>query len=137
MSTRLIPAKSELTQPYWDAADRGELVMQFCASCRQSTFPPRAHCPDCGSSELKWQAVSGKGTIYSYTIAHRPPHPVFADQCPMAIAVVELQEGPRMISNVVGVEPSKVEVGMAVHVAFESIDDSNVVLPVFSPVKSG
>ncbi|MFP6802430.1 MAG: Zn-ribbon domain-containing OB-fold protein [Pseudomonadales bacterium] len=136
MSARLIPASTELTQPYWDAARQGELVMQFCPSCSQSTFPPRAHCPDCGSSDLKWQAVSGRGTIYSYTIAHRPPHPVFADQCPMAIAVVELEEGPRMMSNIVGVALSNVAVGIDVQVAFESIDDSDVMLPVFSPVKA-
>ena len=135
MSARLIPAPTELTQPYWDAAGRGELVMQFCPSCNQSTFPPRAHCPDCGSSELEWQAVSGRGTIYSYTIAHRPAHPVFADQCPMAIAVVELEEGPRLFSNIVGVELENVTVGMPVQVAFELIDDSDVVLPVFSPAQ--
>ena len=134
MSPRLLPAPSELTQPYWDAAQKGELVMQFCPSCSQSTFPPRAHCPDCGCAELKWQAVSGRGTIYSYTIAHRPAHPVFAEQCPMAIAVVELEEGPRLISNIVDVALEKVTVGMAVQVAFESVDDSDVVLPVFTPI---
>ncbi len=136
MSARLIPASTKLTQPYWDATRRGELVIQFCQACSQSTFPPRAHCPDCGSSKLQWRQVSGKGTIYSYTIAHRPPHPVFADQCPMAIAVVELEEGPRMMSNIVDVELENVTVGMEVQVAFESIDDSDVMLPVFSPVKT-
>ena len=66
--------------------------------------------------------------------AYRPPHPVFADQCPLAIAVVELEEGPRMISNVIGCDPNDVTIGMAVRVDFEQIDDSNVALPVFTPV---
>jgi uncharacterized OB-fold protein len=71
--------------------------------------------------------------VYSYTVAHRPPHPVFVGQCPLAIAIVELEEGPRMMSNVVGCEPDDVEVGMAVRVCFEPIDDSDVMLPVFTP----
>jgi uncharacterized OB-fold protein len=134
MSARLIPPSSELTQPYWDAACKGELVVQHCGDCDQRPFPPRAHCPQCGSAELQWSKVSGRGTVYTFTIAHRPPHPVFSDQCPIAIAVVELEEGPRMISNIVGCEPADVEVGMAVQVVFEQIDDSDVALPVFSPV---
>ena len=134
MSARLIPPSSELTQPYWDAARRDELVVQHCVDCGQRPFPPRAHCPQCGSAALEWRGVSGRGTVYTFTIAHRPPHPVFSDQCPLAIAVVELEEGPRMISNIVGCDPADIEVGMAVQVAFEQIDDSDVALPVFSPV---
>ncbi len=133
MSTRLIPPSTELTQPYWDAARREQLVIQQCEACANRVFPPRAHCSKCGSAQLKWQPVSGKGVIYTYTVAHRPPHPVLAEQCPITIAVVELEEGPRMISNVTGCEPSDVEVGMSVQVAFEAIDDSDVVLPVFKP----
>lgn len=133
MSARPIPPVSALTQPYWDAARRQELVVQHCSACDCRPFPPRAHCPACGSAELSWAAVSGKGTIYSYTVAHRPPHPVFAGQCPLAVAIVELEEGPRMISNIVGCDPDGIEVGMAVHVAFEPIDDSDVMLPVFAP----
>ena len=134
MSARLIPPSSELTQPYWDAARRDELVVQLCVDCAERPFPPRAHCPQCGSAKLEWHKVSGAGTVYTFTIAHRPPHPLFSDQCPLAIAVVELEEGPRMISNIVGCDPADVEVGMAVQVVFEEIQDSDVVLPVFSPV---
>jgi uncharacterized OB-fold protein len=130
----MIPPISELTQPYWDAARKGELVLQHCPDCDQRSFPPRAHCPHCGSAKLEWRKVSGRGTVYTFTVAHRPPHPVFADQCPLAIAVVELEEGPRMISNVVGCDPADVEIGMAVQVSFEQIEDSDVALPVFSPV---
>jgi uncharacterized OB-fold protein len=82
---------------------------------------------------MSFQAVSGKGSVYTYTVAYRPPHPVFAAQCPMVIAVVELAEGPRLITNIVNCEPANVEVGMPVEVAFESIDDSDITLPVFKP----
>jgi uncharacterized OB-fold protein len=133
MSTRLIPPSSPLTQPYWDATRRGQLVTQKCEPCERRIFPPQAHCPNCGSAAFRWEPVSGKGVIYTYTIAHRPPHPVLADQCPLAIAVVELQEGPRMITNVVGCNPGEVEIGMKVQVTFEAIDDSDEVLPVFQP----
>ena len=137
MSARQIPPTSELTQPYWDAARKGEFVLQQCVDCGQRPFPPRAHCPQCGSARLDWHKVSGRGTVYTYTIAHRPPHRVLSDQCPIAIAVVELEEGPRMITNIVGCDPADVEVGMAVRVTFEQIDDSDVVLPVFEPVPAG
>ena len=137
MSARLIPPTSEMTQPYWDAARRDELVVQQCADCDLRPFPPRAHCPQCGSAQLEWRKMSGRGTVYTYTIAHRPPHPVFTAQSPVAIAVVELEEGPRMISNIVGCDPAGIAVGMAVEVSFEAIDDSDVVLPVFAPATVG
>jgi len=133
MSTRLIPPVTELTRPFWDATRQGKLVLQKCKGCMQRLFPPRANCPSCGSQTLAWESVSGDGVIYTYTIAYRSPHPVLADQCPLAVAVVELAEGPRMITNIVGCDPSDVEIGMKVQVAFEAIDDSDEVLPVFTP----
>ena len=133
MSGRLIPPVSELTQPYWDAASKHQLVMQRCDNCGHLPFPPRAHCPSCGSADLLWSPVSGKGTVYSYTVAHRPPHPVFADLCPLAIAIVALEEGPTMMTNIINCDPGDLQVGMAVQVAFEAIDDSDVTLPVFVP----
>ncbi len=134
MSARLIPPHTEMTQPYWDASREQKLVVQQCKDCAQHSFPPRAHCPNCGATQLTWEPVSGKGVIYTYTVAHRPPHPVLSEQCPLVIAVVELEEGPRMITNIIGCDSNDVEVGMAVQVAFELIDDSDIVLPVFKPV---
>lgn len=133
MSVRLIPPNTELSQPYWDAARQNRLVVQQCGDCSHMLFPPGANCPKCGSRKLTWTQVSGKGVVYTYTIAHRPPHPVLAEQCPLAIAVVELDEGPRMMSNVMGCDPGTIRIGMAVQVAFEPIDDSDVLLPVFRP----
>ena len=99
MSVRPVPPTSELTQPYWDAARRGELVLQRCERCGHRPFPPRAHCSDCGSGALAWAPVSGRGRVHSYTVAHRPPHPKFAKQVPLVVAIVELDEGPRMVAE--------------------------------------
>jgi uncharacterized OB-fold protein len=133
MSARLIPPSTELTQPYWDATRQGKLVVQQCSDCSHRLFPPAARCSECGSAQLAWAPLSGRGVVYTYTVTHRAPHPVLAEQCPLVIAVVELEEGPRMISNVIGCDPSAVEIGMPVQVAFEPVDDSDMVLPVFKP----
>ena len=135
MSARPVPPTSELTQPYWDAARRGQMVVQRCEGCGQRPFPPRATCPSCGAPSLSWSPVSGRATVYSYTIAHRPPHPAFAAQLPLVVAIVELEEGPRMFTNIVGCDPADVEVGMAVVATSEPIDDTDMVLPVFTPTK--
>ena len=133
MSTRRIPPRSPLSEPYWQAAANGELVMQYCGSCNVHAFPPRAHCAQCGNANLLFQKVSGMGSVYTYTVAYRPPHPVFAEQCPLVIAVVELSEGPRLMTNIVDCDPESVHVGMSVEVTFEPIDDSDIKLPVFKP----
>ena len=135
MSARPIPPTSELTQPYWDGAGRGQMVVQRCEGCGHRPFPPRSTCPSCGSSSLSWSPVSGRATVYSYTVAHRPPHPAFAAQLPLVVAIVELEEGPRMVTNSVGCDPADVEVGMAVVATSEPIDDTDIVLPVFTPTK--
>ena len=132
MSARLIPPVSELTRPFWEAASQHTLVLQYCEANDKYVFPPRAHSP-WGGGPLAWKEVSGRGSVYTYTIAHRPPHPVFAQQCPMAIAIVELAEGPRMMTNIINCDPGDLQVGMSVHVTFEAIDDSDITLPVFEP----
>ena len=131
MNPRPIPPVTDLTQPYWDAAQQDQLVIQSCDACLSPQFPPRAHCAACGADTLSWQPVSGEGVIYTYTIAHRPPHPVFKEQCPLVIAVVELAEGPRLMSNIIDCTEADLEVGLTVHVAFEPIEDSDLKLPVF------
>ena len=133
MSARIVPPSTPLTAPYWAGAQAGELRIQQCDNCGHRSFPPRANCPKCGSDALAWQPVSGRGSVYTFTVAHRPPHPVFREQCPLVIAVVELEEGPRLMTNILQCDPADVRVGMAVTVAFESIDDSDMVLPVFVP----
>ncbi len=132
MSTRLVPPTTALSEPYWEAAKNGQLLFQECAACGNTSFPPRSICAACNADALEWKESTGKGTVYTYTIARRAPHPVFAQQCPMVIAVIDLEEGFRMMSNVVNCDPAAVSVGMPVQVSFETIDDSDMVLPVFS-----
>ena len=135
MSARPIPPTSVLTQPYWDAARRGRMAVQRCEHCGTRPFPPLANCPSCGAQSLSWSPVSGRATVYSYTVAHRPPHPAFAAQLPLVVAIVELEEGPRMFTNIVGCDAADVEVGMAVEATFEPIDETDMVLPVFTPIR--
>ena len=93
----------------------------------------RAHCSKCGSRTLAREAVSGRGRGHAFTVAHRAPHPKFAGQLPLLVAIVELEEGPRLVTNLVDCDPEKIEVGAAVEIRFEAIDDSDLSLPVFTP----
>jgi hypothetical protein len=131
MPTKAAPRPTPETQPFWDGCAAGELRLQRCTSCDAHYFPPRPFCPDCLSDDVTWEAVSGRGTLHSYVINHRPA-PGF--EAPYAIAVVQLDEGPRMMSNIVGVEqaPEALVLDMALEVAFE--ERGEVQLPVFRPV---
>jgi uncharacterized protein len=131
--SRLIPSPSRLTAPYWNAASRGELLLQRCRACDRHQFYPRDACTNCGSTELQWVQASGRGTIYSYTVFHRPPHPAF-DRLPLVVALVDLEEGPRMTTNIVGCDVGEIRIGMPVLVEFEQLTE-DVGLPVFGPEK--
>jgi uncharacterized OB-fold protein len=107
------------TQPYWDAARNHQLALPECLSCRRFYFYPRDHCPVCSGREVRWRAVSGRGFLYTYVIAHHPA-PGFEADAPYVIAVVELEEGPRMMANIVGIEPDPalLELDMPLEVVF-------------------
>jgi len=124
---KAVPIPTPETQPYWDGAAAGELRIQRCRDCRQAYFYPRPLCPSCGSGDVEWFTASGRATLYSYVINHRPA-PGFEADAPYAIAVVQLAEGPRMMTNLVGVE-----LDMELRVAFEQRGD--VTLPVFTPAE--
>jgi uncharacterized protein len=127
-----LPIADAETAPYWDAAKEGRLRIKRCIPCDRPFFYPRTYCPKCGSSETTWIDASGRGTIYSYTvIAHTDVQP-FNDWLPYVVALVELDEGPRLVTNIVGAAPSDVKVGQRVEVIFERIDDE-VTLPKFRP----
>jgi uncharacterized OB-fold protein len=107
--------------PFWAAAKRHELQIQCCGSCGAHIFYPREVCPECLSSDLQWIKVSGKGTVYSYTIAQAPTHPAFAEEVPYVIAIVELAEGPHLTTNITGCKPDEVRVGMPVVATFDDV----------------
>ncbi len=116
-----LPHPNEVSQPFWDAAKRHELQIQRCNACGTHIFYPREACSECLSPDLIWIPVSGKGTLYSYTIAQAPTHPAFADDVPYVIAIVELAEGPRITTNLAGCPPDRVTSGMPVVASFEEV----------------
>ncbi|HXZ65498.1 MAG TPA: Zn-ribbon domain-containing OB-fold protein [Streptosporangiaceae bacterium] len=132
MSAKPVPEPTPDTRPFWDGCARGQLMLQRCRACREPYFYPRAVCPACGSTDVEWFAASGRATLYSYVINYRPA-PGFEADAPYAIAVVELAEGPRMMTNIVGVPntPEDLVLDMALEVTFEPRGD--ISLPVFAP----
>jgi uncharacterized OB-fold protein len=129
------PVPTPETAPYWEGAARGELTLPRCTSCEQFFFYPRSTCPECGSGDTEWQRVSGLGTLHTYLITHVAA-PGFADDVPMAIAVVQLAEGPRMMSNIVGIDnaPDTLILDMPLQVTFRQRNE--FWLPVFEPVRA-
>jgi len=126
------PKPTPETQPFWDGTAAGELRIQRCAACERHYFYPRPSCPRCGGDQVEWVRASGRATLYSYVINHRPA-PGFEDEAPYAIAVVELEEGVRMMTNIVGVpsDPEHLELDMELRVVFERRGD--VTVPLFEP----
>ena len=129
---RPLPSPNALTEPYWQAAHQRELKLPRCESCAKFHFYPRSACPHCGSTALAWQAVSGKGEVYSYTVVHRAPSQGFAEQVPYVVAVVALAEGPHLMTRLVQVQAEAAHIGLRVQVEFEKQDDETT-LPVFRP----
>jgi uncharacterized protein len=126
------PNPTPETARYWEAANRGELQIQRCDACARYYFYPRTACPRCGSTDVTWVTASGRGRLHTYLISYRPA-PGFEDEAPYAIAVVELEEGPRMMANIVGVSntPEELELDMPLEVRFEPRGEQMV--PVFTP----
>ncbi len=129
----LLPAVGENEAPFWEAAAKGELRIQQCASCERLRFPPRPMCPQCQSTESTWALMSGGGTIYSFVVPHPPLLPQFNDLAPYNVILVTLDEDPtiRLIGNLVdqvgdkinAVDPSTIELDKPVRVVFEETSD--------------
>lgn len=128
-----IPETNTWTEPFWDATREGKLVIQKCVDCDQKIFYPRLICPSCFSQNIEWIEASGKGTVYTYTVVVNNAPSAFLDDMPYVIAVVRLDEGVQMLSNIVECDPASVHCDMPVKVAFKSINDVYT-LPVFRPL---
>lgn len=120
--------------PWWDAISRRELTFQTCKECDASVFFPRSRCPHCFSDRLEWRKSAGEGTVYAFTIVRRAPRG-FQDRVPYCVALIDVKEGFRMMSNVVDCKPEDIRVGMPVAVDFELRGDG--LLPVFKPSGTG
>jgi uncharacterized OB-fold protein len=128
---RFVPQPTPETQPFWEGTKAGELRLQRCDACAQVYFPPRPFCPKCAGRKVSWFKASGRGTLYSYVIHHRPA-PGFTP--PYSIAVVALNEGPRLMTNIINCAqtPEALQLDMPLQVVFMPLSDT-ITLPQFQP----
>jgi uncharacterized OB-fold protein len=129
-----LPRIDEESRGFWEALVRHELYFQRCAACGKARFPPRALCPACLSPATTWVRASGRGSVYSFTVTYQNQAPGFRDELPYVLAIVELAEGPRLVTNIVGCAPEAVRVGMEVEVVFDDVTPE-VTLAKFRPVR--
>jgi uncharacterized protein len=129
---RPLPEATPESKPYWDGLKAQRLMLPWCQECGKAHFYPRIACPHCSSRRLEWRQASGRGTLYSFVINHRPPP--WRGKEPYVIAVVQLEEGPRLMTNLVGVspDPAVIRCDARVEIHFEKIDEE-ITLPVFKP----
>jgi uncharacterized OB-fold protein len=127
-----IPAVNADSKPYWDAARQGKLILKHCLECRKAHFPPRHLCPSCWGPATEWIESKGWGSVYSFTVMRRAPTPEFAARVPYVVALVDLDEGPRMMANVVGENALSVQLGDRVRVRFEKRGDADFAVPQFT-----
>lgn len=131
MSTeKPLPVIDHDSAPYWEAAREGRLDIPLCGDCGKHHFYPRAICPYCHSDNLKFDTVSGRGVVHTFTIARRPAGPAFADDVPYVVALIELEEGPRMMSRIQTDDPETVQIGARVEVTFVKATDE-ITFPYF------
>jgi uncharacterized OB-fold protein len=130
-----LPVIDDLTRPFWDAAAHDRLAVQQCDACGHRQLPASLTCVACRSRALSWVQVSGRGTVHTFTILHRAYHPAFGDEVPYNVSIIELDEGPLLLSNVVGVPVDQLRIGQRVEVFFEPIGEG-LALPKFAPVEA-
>ena len=131
--TKPLPTIEPETEEFWKAAKRHELFLQRCNACEEVIHFPRVMCYRCLSEDLGWIKSTGLGSVYSFTIIHQVAHLGFESEVPYVYAIIDLDDGARMISNVVNIEPSAVEVGMRVQVTFDDVT-SEISIPKFEPI---
>lgn len=113
-----VPVPNADTRPFWDACGRGELLYQVCRRCHGVQSFPRGHCAACQALDLEWRGSAGLGSVYTHTTVYRAPTPAFKDDVPYVIALVELDEGFRLMVNILGCDPVTVEIGSRVRIVF-------------------
>jgi uncharacterized OB-fold protein len=128
-----LPRIDEESRGFWEGLARHELWLQRCGECGELRFHPRALCPACLSAATRWVRASGRGTVYTYTVTHQNQAPGFRGELPYVLAVVELDEGVRMTTNVVGCPPDAVRIGMPVEIVYDDVTPE-ITLTKFRPV---
>jgi uncharacterized OB-fold protein len=125
------PRPTPVSAPFWRAARQHRLELQFCGRCEAWIWYPRPFCPAC-LGDLEWCTASGNGVLYTFTVVRRAAHPAFEARVPYVHAIVELAEGPRMTTNIIGCSAERIRIGMAVRAVFEDLND-DVALVLFQP----
>lgn len=128
-----LPVVTDESRPFWEGCREGKLMLQYCDACQRHQFYPRLYCMHCGSKEVRWVEASGRGAIYSYTIIHQNKSPDFVNDTPYNVAIIQLDEGPRMMSNIIDIDPADLRVDLPVTVVFDAVSDT-ISLPLFRPV---
>lgn len=129
-----VPIPDPDTEPYWEAARQHRLLIRWCRSCQRHSFYPRPFCPHCWSTDVEWVQASGRASLYTYSVVHVNDLPPFNERVPYVAAIVELEEGPRMETNIVDCEPDELRIGMPLVVDFRPLTE-DITLPVFRPVR--
>ena len=126
-----VPEPDAFTRPYWDAAAEGRLLLRHCADCARTHHYPREFCPYCWSERVEWRPASGRAVLYTWSVVHRNDLPPFGTRTPYVAAVVDLAEGPRMMTEVVDCAESDLRVGMGLVVGFREEGGGGFAVPVF------
>lgn len=121
-----VPVPDGDSRTFWEGCNEGKLLIQKCLDCKTHIFYPRAVCPHCMSDDIKWVESSGKGKVYSYTIARRAAHPSFKEDVPYVVALIELDEGVRILSNIINCNVEDVKCEMPVKVVFQNQEGMNL-----------
>ena len=123
-----LPVMNEESRPFWEGCKARRLMVQHCGDCGAWVHYPRALCPACHGDALAWEEASGRGTIYSYTVCHRAAGPAFVGDTPYVVALIDLEEGARMLSNIITADPALVRIGQPVRGVFEDVS-AEIALP--------
>ena len=127
-----VPRPGPESVPYWQGAKQHKLLIPHCKSCDHYWFPPSQRCPNCLSPDFAWAESSGRGKVYSFVVFHRVFHPAFETEVPYVVALIELEEGPRLLSNIIGIPPEDVRCEMKVKVTFDDVT-AEATVPKFVP----
>jgi uncharacterized OB-fold protein len=129
-----LPTPDFETAPFWDGCKHGRFLIRHCNACGRDHYYPRPFCPTCWSDDVEWKQASGRATLYTYSIVHVNDLPPFGERVPYVAAIVELEEGPRVMTNVEGVEHDALRVGMPLVVDYKPISD-DITIAIFRPAQ--
>lgn len=128
LTARPLPAIEPHTARFWQATRQRQLLLPRCTACRELYFPPEASCLHCGAPEPEWVPASGRATLYTWTLCQPPLLPYFAEHAPWPVVAVELEEGVRMVAQIVDLPPEEYEIGMPLVADFQDLDDERTLV---------